>query len=75
MPKHLSPQQLTRFRDEGYAFPFRAVSESEADDYRRRIVKMGFTPVGGTPEQFRNLISSSIDKWAVVVHDAKIKAE
>lgn len=39
------------------------------------LVKMGFTPVGGTPEQFRNLISSSIDKWAVVVHDAKIKAE
>ena len=37
MPKHLSPQQLTRFRDEGYAFPFRAVSESEAAEYRGRI--------------------------------------
>ena len=37
MPKHLSPQQLALFRDEGYAFPFRAVSEREAAEYRRRI--------------------------------------
>jgi hypothetical protein len=37
MPKHLSPRQLTCFREEGYAFPFRAVSESEAAEYRRRI--------------------------------------
>jgi tripartite-type tricarboxylate transporter receptor subunit TctC len=39
------------------------------------LLKMGFTPVGGTPEEFQSLISSSIDKWAVVVRDAKIKAE
>ena len=39
------------------------------------LLKMGFTPVGRTPEEFQKLISSSIDKWAVVVRDAKIKAE
>ena len=39
------------------------------------LLKMGFTPVGGTPEEFQTLISSSIDKWAVVVRDAKIKPE
>ncbi|MSP98869.1 MAG: tripartite tricarboxylate transporter substrate binding protein [Betaproteobacteria bacterium] len=39
------------------------------------LVKMGFTPVGGTPEQFQQLISSNIDKWGRVIRDAKIKAE
>ena len=39
------------------------------------LIKMGFTPVGGTPEQFQALIASSIDKWAGVVRDAKIKAD
>jgi tripartite-type tricarboxylate transporter receptor subunit TctC len=37
--------------------------------------KIGFTPVGGTPEQFQELISSSITKWGAVVREAKIKAE
>ena len=37
MPKHLSPAQVTQFREEGYVFPFRAVSEDEAADYRSRI--------------------------------------
>lgn len=39
------------------------------------LVKMGFTPVGGTPEQFQQLISSNIDKWGRVIRDARIKAE
>jgi hypothetical protein len=37
MPKHLTARQVTQFRDEGYALPFRAVSESEAAGYRSRI--------------------------------------
>ena len=39
------------------------------------LVKLGFTPVGGTPEQFRKLIADSIDKWGKVVREANIKAE
>ena len=39
------------------------------------LVRIGFTPVGGSPEQFRQLISSNIDKWGRVIREAKIKAE
>ena len=39
------------------------------------LVRIGFTPVGGTPEEFRQLISSNIDKWGRVIREAKIKAE
>jgi tripartite-type tricarboxylate transporter receptor subunit TctC len=39
------------------------------------LIRIGFTPVGGTPEQFRQLISSNIDKWGRVIREAKIKTE
>jgi tripartite-type tricarboxylate transporter receptor subunit TctC len=39
------------------------------------LIKVGFTPVGGTPEQFQQLIISNIDKWGQVIREAKIKAE
>ncbi len=39
------------------------------------LVRIGFTPVGGTAEQFQQLISSNIDKWGRVIRDARIKAE
>ena len=39
------------------------------------LVRIGFTPVGGTPEQFQQLISSNIDKWGRVIREAKIRAE
>jgi tripartite-type tricarboxylate transporter receptor subunit TctC len=39
------------------------------------LVKLGFTPVGGTPEQFRELIASAIDKWGRVIRAAQIKVE
>jgi tripartite-type tricarboxylate transporter receptor subunit TctC len=44
-------------------------------DASNSLTKMGFTPVGGTPEQFQQLIGSAIDKWARVVREANIKAE
>ena len=44
-------------------------------DASSALVKMGFTPVGGTPEQFRELVASTIDKWGRVVREAKIRAE
>ena len=39
------------------------------------LVKMGFIPVGGTPEAFQTLIAEDIEKWGVVIKEAKIKAE
>lgn len=39
------------------------------------LQKAGFTPVGGSVEQFRTLVSGTIDKWGRVVRDAKLKAE
>ena len=39
------------------------------------LVKMGFIPVGGTPEAFQTLIAKDIEKWGVVIKEAKIKAE
>ena len=44
-------------------------------DAAATLVKLGFTPVGGTPQQFRDLVSSTIDKWGRVVREAKIKVE
>ena len=37
MPKLLTDAQLQQFREEGYALPFRALSEAAAGDCRRRI--------------------------------------
>ena len=39
------------------------------------LVKMGFIPVGGTPEAFQTLIAKDIEKWGVVIKEAKIKVE
>jgi hypothetical protein len=37
MPKHLTARQIAQFRNEGYVFPFRAISASEAAECRARI--------------------------------------
>lgn len=39
------------------------------------LVKIGFTPVGGSSEQFRKLVADGIDKWGKVVREAKIKVD
>lgn len=39
------------------------------------LMKVGFTPVGGTPDEFRKLVAATIDKWGKVVREAKIKAD
>ncbi len=39
------------------------------------LQKIGFTPVGGSVEQFRQLVVSTIDKWGKVVREAKLKVE
>ncbi|HYC48292.1 MAG TPA: tripartite tricarboxylate transporter substrate binding protein [Burkholderiales bacterium] len=39
------------------------------------LVKLGFTPVGGTPDEFQKLVSSNIGKWGRVIREANIKAQ
>jgi tripartite-type tricarboxylate transporter receptor subunit TctC len=39
------------------------------------LLKVGFTPVGGTVEQFRTLVAGTIDKWGKVVKEANLKVE
>ena len=39
------------------------------------LQKVGFTPVGGSSEQFRQLVIGTIDKWGKVVREAKLKVE
>ena len=36
---------------------------------------MNMTPVGGTPDEFSARLRGEIDKWALVIRTAKIKAE
>ena len=47
----------------------------ELPDIRQRLSATGMEPVGGTPEQFGELIRSEIAKWARVVKEAGIKAD
>jgi tripartite-type tricarboxylate transporter receptor subunit TctC len=42
---------------------------------KARIVELGGTVVGGTPEEFGKMISEATEKWAKVVKFAGIKAE
>ena len=37
------------------------------------LEKVGFTPVGGTPAQFRQLVAATIEKWGKVVQAAGVK--
>ena len=39
------------------------------------LSKLGFQPVGGSPEDFRRLVATTIDKWGRVVREAKVKVE
>jgi tripartite-type tricarboxylate transporter receptor subunit TctC len=44
-------------------------------DMREKITSQGNEAVGGTPQEFAQLIASESDKWGKVVREAKIKPE
>ena len=44
-------------------------------DVSRRISELGAEPVGGTPQQFTELIKSEIAKWAKVIKDANVELQ
>lgn len=44
-------------------------------DLEKRIVELGNTPVGSTPEEFDRFIAADMKKWAKVIAEAKIPLE
>jgi tripartite-type tricarboxylate transporter receptor subunit TctC len=46
-----------------------------APDVRKRLVDLGFVPVGNTPQEFAEVIRFQVGKWSRIVKDAGIRAE
>jgi tripartite-type tricarboxylate transporter receptor subunit TctC len=44
-------------------------------DVKETLIKLGFTAVADTPDEFGQRIKVEIDKWGKVVHDAKLRIE
>ena len=53
-----------------------AISKAlETPGFREKLSGMGATPVGGTPEQFGELLTRENAKWAKAIKDANIRLE
>jgi tripartite-type tricarboxylate transporter receptor subunit TctC len=50
----------------------KAVSEP---DVKANLIKLGFTAIADTPDEFGVRIKAEIEKWGKVVHDAKLRIE
>jgi tripartite-type tricarboxylate transporter receptor subunit TctC len=44
-------------------------------DVTEKLMALGFTPVGSTPDELATQIRFDIDRWSKVVRDAGIKVE
>jgi tripartite-type tricarboxylate transporter receptor subunit TctC len=52
----------------------KAVKEAVAsEDVRAKMLELGLTPVGSSPDEFNALIRTEIAKWAKVIKDANIE--
>jgi tripartite-type tricarboxylate transporter receptor subunit TctC len=47
----------------------------KTDPLRARLVEIGFTPIGNTPEEFRAFNEAEIEKWGKVITAGSIKPE
>ena len=47
----------------------------EAPTFREKLTNLGATPVGGTPEQFGEMLQRENAKWAKAIKDANIRIE
>src|SRR6476660_6164309 len=41
----------------------------------QKLIDLGFEPIGGTPEQYGQVIASEIDKWSKVIKAANIRLD
>ena len=54
----------------------RTISKAmEAPAFREKLTNMGATPVGGTPEEFGEILKRENAKWAKAIKDADIRVE
>lgn len=44
-------------------------------DFRKRVLDMGITPLGGTPADVLTYIDQEIEKWSAIVRSIKTKAD
>jgi tripartite-type tricarboxylate transporter receptor subunit TctC len=44
-------------------------------DVRERMLSMGSTPVGGTPEEFGAFVKQEIARWGKVVRENNVRVE
>jgi len=52
-----------------------AFNEAMADPpTRRKLVELGFVPIGGAPQDYAAVLAAEIAKWRKVIKDAKIPA-
>ena len=50
-----------------------AFNESLSDPpTRRRLIELGFVPVGGAPQAYSAMLKNEIAKWRKVIKDANI---
>jgi tripartite-type tricarboxylate transporter receptor subunit TctC len=55
---------------------YREIAKAVAQpDVKENLIKLGFTAVADTPDEFGQRIKVEIDKWGKVVHDAKLRIE
>jgi tripartite-type tricarboxylate transporter receptor subunit TctC len=68
VPKGTPPAIIAKLND--------AVNKAlKEPDMREKITSQGNEAVGGTPQEFAQLIASESEKWGKVVREAKIKPE
>jgi tripartite-type tricarboxylate transporter receptor subunit TctC len=50
-----------------------AFNEALADPAtRRKLLELGFVPIGGTPQSYDTVLTTEIEKWRKVIKDSKI---
>jgi tripartite-type tricarboxylate transporter receptor subunit TctC len=51
------------------------VKAMQLPDVRERMLGLGITPVGNTPEELAAVVSADLDRWTRVIRQAGVKAE
>jgi len=47
----------------------------KTEDVRQRLIKANFEPMGGSPEQFAEVLQRDIVRYTKIIRDAQIKPD
>jgi tripartite-type tricarboxylate transporter receptor subunit TctC len=47
----------------------------QSEDVKQRLIKANFEPLGGTPEQFAEVLQRDIIRYTKIIQDAQIKPD